>query len=114
LGFRPELRVDGPVDTMVPDEVRPALLAVLREALSNVARHAEAGEVSIVVTAGRGELTLTVRDDGRGYTKGEQSATRGNGDGVRNMRARANELGGVCMLARAEPGGTLLTWRVPI
>ena len=114
LGFRPELRVDGPVDTVVPDEVRPALLAVLREALSNVARHAEAGAVSVVVTAGRGELTLTVRDDGRGYAKGEQSATHGSGDGVRNMRARANELGGVCTLARAEPGGTLLTWRVPI
>jgi len=111
LGFRPDLRVDGPVDTVVPEPVRPALLAVLREALSNVARHAEANTVSVAVSAEHSELTLTVRDDGRGFD--ESSGTTG-GHGVRNMRARADELGGVCTLAPAEPAGTVLTWRVPL
>jgi signal transduction histidine kinase len=114
LGFRPELRVDGPVDTVVPEPVRPALLAVLREALSNVARHAEATTVSVLVSAGARELTLTVRDDGHGFDPDAPPATNGGGHGLRNMRARADELGGVCTLARAEPGGTVLSWRVPL
>ncbi len=114
LGFRPDLRVDGPVDTVVPEPVRPALLAVLREALSNVARHAAATSASVLVSAGGGELTLTVRDDGHGFDAGERSETAGGGHGLRNMRARADELGGLCTLGRAEPGSTVLTWRVPL
>jgi signal transduction histidine kinase len=98
----------------VPESVRPALLAVLREALSNVARHAEASTASVLVSAGNGELTLTVRDDGHGFDPDTPSATAGGGHGMRNMRARADELGGLCTLARAESGSTVLTWRVPL
>jgi signal transduction histidine kinase len=110
LGFPPALRIDGPVDAVVPDAVRPALLAVLREALSNVVRHAEASAVSVTVTADGGALTLAVRDDGRGCPPGED----GGGDGLRNMHARAEELGGLCTVTAAEPTGTLLSWRVPV
>jgi signal transduction histidine kinase len=62
--FQPELRVDGPVDTMVPDPVRTALLAVLREALSNVVRHAEATAAWVQVTVDGGALSLSVRMTG--------------------------------------------------
>src|SRR5262249_58971411 len=66
LGFRPTLRVDGPIDGAVPDEVRPDLLAVLREALSNAVRHAKASRVDVDVTVAAGAVTLRVTDDGCG------------------------------------------------
>ena len=66
------------------------------------------------MSAERGELTLTIRDDGHGFDAGERAKTAGGGYGLRNMRVRAEELGGVCTLARAEPGSTVLTWRVPL
>jgi signal transduction histidine kinase len=108
LGFRPQLTLDGPVDSAVPDAVQPALLAVLREALSNVARHARAEHAAVVVSATGGRLTLTVMDDGAGI--GEVTRT----GGVGNMRARAEELGGAFATAPGEPHGTILTWSVPL
>ncbi len=107
LGFRPHLTIDGPVDSAVPEAVRPAVLAVLREALSNVARHAGAASVEVGLSVGDGRLTLSVTDDGVGLGAGT-----GMG-GLLNMRHRAHELGGEF---RAEPGrpmGTVVTWSVP-
>lgn len=49
LGFTPRLQTEGPVDTIVSAELRPHLLAVTREALSNVARHAHATSVEVVM-----------------------------------------------------------------
>src|SRR6266487_2111174 len=56
LGFRPDLIMEGPIDGAVPEPVRPAVLAVLREALSNVARHARASAVRVTVGVGSGRL----------------------------------------------------------
>ena len=53
LGFRPALETSGPLDSAVPDELRADLLAVLREALSNVVRHAGASTVQVTVRLGR-------------------------------------------------------------
>jgi signal transduction histidine kinase len=109
LGFRPDLRIDGPVDTAVPEAVRVALPPVLREALSNVAKHAHAGTARVYLAVGRGEAVLTVTDDGVG--PGEATAT---GHGRANMAARAADLGGSFDLAAGPAGGTVLTWRVPL
>jgi signal transduction histidine kinase len=108
LGFRPHLTIDGPVDSAVPEAVRPALLAVLREALSNVARHAGADGVEVAVSVGDGRLTLSVADDGVGI-----GAATGTG-GLLNMRHRAHELGGEFQAVPAVPRGTAVTWSVPI
>ena len=108
LGYRPQLRIDGPVDSAVPDAVGPALVAVLREALANAARHARASTVDVGVHAGNGWLTLTVADDGVGL--GEP----GRASGLDNMRHRAAEFGGDFSVGPAEPHGTVVTWRVPI
>jgi signal transduction histidine kinase len=62
----PAVRIEGPVDTAVPDEVRPQLLAVLREGLSNVARHAQATEAVVDLSCGGGEVALAVSDNGVG------------------------------------------------
>ncbi|GAA3453304.1 two-component system sensor histidine kinase [Dactylosporangium matsuzakiense] len=109
LGFRPALRIDGPIDTAVPDAQRTALLAVLRESLSNVAKHARATSVRVLVAAGGGSLDLAVEDDGVG-----PAAAGSSGHGLPNMRARASDLGGECTVAAAETRGTRVAWKVPI
>ncbi|WJK44091.1 GAF domain-containing sensor histidine kinase [Solwaraspora sp. WMMA2056] len=108
LGFRPALELSGPVDSAVPDPVRPDLLAVLREALSNVVRHARASRVLVQVRVLDGHVELTVADDGVGV---DPAAARG---GLVNMRQRAEQHGGTFTIATADPRGTLLTWTVPL
>ena len=106
LGFLPHLTTVGPVDAAVGDEVRGHLLAVLREALTNAARHAGATAVEVVVAVDD-EVVLTVRDDGAGYRPGERRS------GVRNMTERAESLGGTFSVGTRADGGTELVWRVP-
>ena len=108
LGFEPRVRFAGPVDTVVDREVEEQMLAVLRESLSNVIRHAAATSVEIEVTAGH-ELVLRVSDDGLGA-----SSDWGEGFGLRNMAARADSLGGSFALGAHSPRGTVLQWRVPL
>jgi signal transduction histidine kinase len=108
LRFHPKLVIDGPIDSAVPEPVRPALLAVLREALSNVARHARASTVTVTVTAGAGRTELRVTDDGIGIGGDVRSV-----GGVRNMARRAEELGGTCTVEPAAPTGTQVIWSVP-
>lgn len=108
LGFDPEVRLVGPMDRRVDDEVAGQLLATLREALSNVARHAHASQVQVQVVV-NGELQLKVTDNGRGV------GTDGNtGSGVPNMAGRAQALGGSFTLQAPPTGGSELLWRVPL
>ncbi len=109
LGFTPALRVDGPVDALTPVEVGEDLLAVLREALSNIARHAHAHTSDIVITAGSGTLILDVHDDGTGIDPTNQRCS-----GLANLRHRAEHHGGAFTLTPRQPGGTTLCWTVPI
>jgi len=90
--------------------VSVALLAVLREALSNVAKHAHASSARVGVAVGGGDVVLTVTDDG----VGPGLATGFSGHGRRNMIARAADLGGTADIAPGPSGGTLVTWRVPV
>ena len=107
LGFEPELTFEGPLDSVVPEKSVPEVLAVLREALSNVARHAHASTASVTLTADprRWRLTLVVEDDGVG--PGSDDAP---GLGSTTMTARARRLGGGCTLERRESGGARLVW----
>ncbi len=108
LGFAPALRMAGPLDSQVSAGIADQLLAAVREALANVAKHAQASRVDVAVEAGR-DLTLTVRDNGVGLPA---KATRRSGLG--NLADRASELGGTLHAAAAEGGGTGLEWRVPL
>lgn len=107
LGFEPRVYFEGPVDAMVPDRVGEHLMAVLREALSNVARHAHASNVEINVNAGE-QLALIIADDGRGI--GDVSRR----SGLVNIAERARILGGTFSTTGADEGGTCLEWRVPL
>ncbi|MCX4987201.1 MULTISPECIES: GAF domain-containing protein [unclassified Streptomyces] len=109
LGFAPALRMSGLLDTDVSDEQRDHLLAVVREALSNAARHAHATAVEVTAEATPTTLRLRVADNGRGIGP---DATRRSGLG--NLRTRAENLGGACALTANEPSGTVLEWTVPL
>jgi signal transduction histidine kinase len=111
LGFEPAVLFEGDVDAAARELVAADLLAVLREALSNVARHARAGRVDVVVAveAGEGdELVLRVIDDGVGPPAGSS-----RGHGLDNMAARADKRGGSFAIGPGVTRGTELTWRVP-
>ena len=107
LGFRPSLRFEGPVDSSVTPDVATHVMAVLAEALTNTARHADASHAWVVLAAGGDWLVVTIGDDGRGIDPG---ATR---SGLRNMQERAEGLGGGCTVECPVEGGTVITWSVP-
>ncbi|MFD9189213.1 GAF domain-containing protein [Streptomyces phaeochromogenes] len=108
FGFAPALRVEGLVDTDVPGEVADHALAVLGEALSNAVRHSGAHSVDVHLQCARGELALTVTDDGCGVPDGVARS------GLKNLEDRARALGGTLTLGeRPQGGGTRLVWRVP-
>jgi signal transduction histidine kinase len=107
LGYSPGLRMAGQLDTRVPGPVAAQMLAALREALANAAKHAQASRVDVAVEAGH-DLLLTVRDNGVGLGKPTRRS------GLANLAERATELGGTMRAASAEGGGTELEWRVPL
>jgi PAS domain S-box-containing protein len=109
LGFEPQIAFDGPVDSVATDQVREHVVATLREALSNITRHAHASAVTITLVVEGRDLVLRVDDDGRGISE------TGAGRGLSNMRDRATEIGGTCAVTSSpETGGTRIEWRVPI
>ncbi len=108
LGFEPRVRFAGPVDAAVSPAVADELLKTLREALSNVARHARARSVDVQVASGSDGVTLRVTDDGEGLPE-----KRSRGHGLDNMRARAEALRGSFAITNRRDGGTALTWKVP-
>ncbi|MFJ3306681.1 GAF domain-containing protein [Streptomyces sp. NPDC086549] len=109
LGFTPALRMTGLLDTGVPVGHAEHLLAVLRETLSNTARHAHATAVEVTAETDGERLRLRVTDNGRGL---DPSITRRSG--LDNLCQRATGLGGSFTLAPNEPVGTVAEWTVPL
>ncbi|MFJ9659202.1 GAF domain-containing sensor histidine kinase [Streptomyces griseoflavus] len=108
LGFPPSVRMEGLIDTHVSKEAADHLVAVLSEALTNVARHARADRVQVSLETDGREVRLTVEDNGVGIPAG------GRRSGLRNMAERAERLGGTFDVAGPPGGGTTLVWRVPV
>ncbi|WP_406223123.1 GAF domain-containing protein [Streptomyces decoyicus] len=108
LGFSPALRIDGPVDATVPDDLAPHLVAVTAEALSNAARHAHARHLDVTLSVNAAGVTLTVTDDGAGVGDAPHTG------GLANMRARADMHGGRLSVETPEGGGTRVVWWVPL
>jgi PAS domain S-box-containing protein len=106
LGFEPRVRFEGPVET-IGESIAIELLAVVREALSNVARHAGASEAQVVLECGD-EVVLRVQDNGRGMP-----TTVTAGSGIPNLATRAQMSGGDCRITTRADGGAELEWRVP-
>jgi signal transduction histidine kinase len=109
LDARPEVSFYGPVDSGVPRQVGDHLLAVLREALTNAAKHANANRFSVTLSVGD-EVRLEVTDNGSGI---EEPRTHAEGMGLTNLASRAEKLGGIFEIQTPRGGGTRLLWSVP-
>jgi len=108
LGAEPRCQFVGPLDTAVPDDLVDEALAVVREALTNVAKHAAATVVDLRIQVDR-ELSIEVVDNGVGLS---ESAERRSG--LANLAARANKRAGSFAAYRAPAGGTAIEWVVPL
>ncbi|MCG8467157.1 MAG: histidine kinase [Gemmatimonadetes bacterium] len=111
MGLDGELRFPGPgsLPSLTAESRRSAFL-ILKEALTNVSKHADAGRIDVALEIERSHLRLTVRDDGDGFESGEIRT----GEGLRNMRARAEDIGGR-LSVRSGPGeGTEIRLDAPI
>lgn len=106
-------RVDFPATPLpqnLPADVRHALLMVLKEALNNVAKHAQATEVWLRVSLVAGVLCWQVEDNGRGFGAAPDDAFA---DGLRNMRERLAEFGGQCSIESRPGAGVKIIFAVP-
>lgn len=108
LGFSPHVAFDGPVDTVASPDLVQDVVAVVREALANIGKHARATYVDLAVSSGSEGIMLSIVDNGSGV--GEASRR----SGLANLGRRAEERGGSLMISDGIDGkGTRLEWRVP-
>jgi len=119
LATEPRTRFNGPLDSVIPDEVVDDLIAVTREALTNVARHAEATIMEVSLSATPDEVTLAVSDNGVGFGANQRRS------GLDNMRSRAEKYGGTLTIRNISTAsaddlpadtrnGTHLQWTIPL
>lgn len=109
LGFSPAVVFLGPVESAVDEKMGRHLLAVVREGLSNVVRHARASEVEVVIEARDEVLCVRISDNGVG-----PSTVKSSGRGLVNLEARAREHGGRFDIGPGPLGGTVLEWQVSL
>ena len=103
----PTVSFAGPVDLVVTRELADDVVAVTREALANIVKHAGAEHSSVDLAVDDATVVLTIVDDGRG------SESSGRRSGVANLEARARLRGGTFDF-ESDAGGTLVRWSVPI
>ena len=113
LGFEPTVELHGLVNEL-DDPIVAHLLATLREALTNISRHAKANAAQVSLDVDEHELRLRVVDDGVGITPAASPTTGIGHHGLRNIVARATELGGRATTASPPGGGTTIEWSVPL
>ena len=111
VSFTIALRFDGPVDSTIPHVASEHIVAVVREAVTNIEKHAQATTATVFLSA-RGTLCrLQITDNGRGLRADWPSS---GGRGMVNIEGRAQGLGGSFGILIAADGGTILDWQIPI
>ncbi len=108
LGFSPHIAFSGQVDTFVVGTLADDVIACVREALTNAAKHAGACRVDVDLRVGDGVVQLVVADDGRGIPAEVRRS------GLDNLRTRAEIRGGTFHIRSAPAGGSELLWKAPI
>jgi PAS domain S-box-containing protein len=109
LGHQPDLDIDGDLAD-IPDELGTEMLLLLRELLTNVVKHAQATRTTVRVEAVDDNLSISVHDDGVGYTDGATGA----GSGLKNLHERARRRAGTARIDRLVSQGTAVCWQVPL
>jgi len=107
-----DLQVDMDGDVALLQTQAAGLFHIAQEALANIAKHARARQVSVLLSRDTTHVTLAVRDDGRGFDPAHVSAYEGHG--LRNMDARARALGGKLWVESAIGKGTTVKAVVPM
>jgi signal transduction histidine kinase len=106
-----ETTLNGPSDGLenLPDAHAIALFHICQEALANIAKHAQASKVEILVWTTTDRVLMEVQDDGRGFDPGQVRVTLGHG--ISNMQTRARNVGGDLEIT-TEPGEgtTIMAW----
>jgi signal transduction histidine kinase len=110
IGVRPDVAFNGPIDNAVSQRIADNLLAVLREALTNTAKHASATRVAVTLSVSD-HVTLEIVDDGVGVSLPRAA---NEGLGLANLRKRANRLHGIFEVSSLDSGGTRVSWSVPV
>jgi len=111
VGFEIRASFDGPVDSAIPGQMAEQVLATIREAVTNVGRHARATQATVLLSVAEGLCRLEVVDNGRGIDE----VRRGQGGlGLVNLRRRAEKLHGEFVVEQLQGGGTSLVWQAPI
>ncbi len=108
LGFQPDVHLAGPLDTLVDAPVVSDVEAVVREALTNIGRHAEATAAAVHLDVDSTRLAVVVTDNGTGINGREPWS------GLANLRARAEGRGGSLTVDNQAEGGVRLRWTIPI
>lgn len=103
----PSLVFSGPVDLMIDGDLAGDVVAVVREALTNVIKHSQAQHVTVSLSVGGGQVQIDVTDDGVGITHG------GRRSGLANLEARASKRTGAFSVS-SDRGKTCIHWRVPL
>ncbi|GGY60305.1 histidine kinase [Streptomyces xanthochromogenes] len=113
-GVRADFTVTGTA-VQLHDEIEATLLRIAQEALANASRHADASRIGVTLSFMGDEVSLDVRDDGRGFDPLGLPARSGTGGfGLDGMRARAERIAG-SVTVESEPGhGTAVSARVPL
>ncbi|HSG40160.1 MAG TPA: sensor histidine kinase, partial [Thermoanaerobaculia bacterium] len=114
LGYRTGAEVTLELGEAIPDDQLPpgaqeTLFRIAQEALSNVARHARAGNVRVWLGGSSGAVWLRIQDDGQGFQP-EQATS---GMGMRNLKERAESLRGNLVVTSAPKKGTTIEVRIP-
>lgn len=110
-GLRIHFEAKGNFDDL-DKKVKTYIYRLVQEALNNIVKHAEATEVGVNLTFHTNQLTLVIRDDGKGFSP--ESVGKDGGNGIHNMRERANLLQGHIEILSAPSQGTTITIKVPI
>jgi signal transduction histidine kinase len=113
-GIDPLTRLSGDLSRLT-DSQQIALVALIREALSNVRKHSEASSVAITIAAGTASVELRVTDDGRGFDPESTvvGAARTGRLGLVGMQDRVRMLGGVTRIESREGGPTVISATLP-
>jgi signal transduction histidine kinase len=96
---------DGQSETL-PADVEDALFRIAQEALSNVARHSNATQVSVKLGCTMDAVSLTISDNGRGFSATRDELAARSGLGLRSMQERLEAIGGSFEIQSSEGAGT--------
>jgi signal transduction histidine kinase len=110
-GIPVDLTIEGEVDS-VPDEVRTCLYRVVQEALTNVARHARARRIGVVIARIDGRVSAAIEDDGDGFSVLRPGRTHGLG--LVGLKERVSELSGKVQITSAPGQGTRVYVQIPV